>query len=715
MTFVAPFFLLAALAGAVPVLLHLIHTRRSVPVRFSTLQFLLLSVKRTNRRRKIENLALLLARIAILVLIALALAGPAVNSLESFLGGGEPVAVVVILDNSASMATVDRGQPRFDTARRSAEQILDLLRDGDAVALLPTGGPPFPEYGKLFHRHETVRQALAQCQVSNERADLAAKMQQARRLLAKAEAHKREIYVITDNQSLSWQGLKDPDDLLRGGGEEAAVIVVNLNREPAANVAVQRVRLEAPALAVGVPIEARVEVRNTSAVAQQKHLELHLNGSKEAVSPTLTLPPGATVTHHFHFTLDRAGVHRGEVRLAEEDGNPLDNQRYFGLVVDKQVRVAIVKPRKHDIPYLEDTFYLEQALAPRGGDGWAIRARVFTPGQLASEKLAGYAVVFCVNLPAPDEALAERLRDYAWSGGHLFWVCGDNVQPDAYNRIDGKMSGQLLPASLAQRRQRSRDQGDSWHIGTLEKSHPALAPLTEPASLYRSVLVHRHHSLMWDKQAEVRVLARLDDGQPLLVERTVGSGSTLLLGTGVHVEWTNLPLKQLFLPLFARLTFHLAGAATDRSQLLAGSPLVVPIRGRGKPVDVEVLRPSGAVVRTRSEAKADTFQYTDTHEVGIYQLRLNESGGMRTRVFAVNTDPDESEAAYLTSEELKRRFGEHPLLICDDPEDLAGTLNRLREGTSLWTPLLLAVLVVLMLEALLANTIGRQKEDKVRR
>ena len=51
----------------------------------------------------------------------------------------------------------------------------------------------------------------------------------------------------------------------------------------------------------------------------------------------------------------------------------------------------------------------------------------------------------------------------------------------------------------------------------------------------------------------------------MLAEQAVGAGSVLLLGTGVHVDWTNLPLKPLFLPLLARLTLHLAGAETERT------------------------------------------------------------------------------------------------------------------------------------------------------
>src|SRR5208337_2907498 len=187
MTFAAPLFLLAALAGLIPVFVHLIHRQKARMVHYSTLRFLRISVQRTRRRKYIEDMSLLAVRVAVLLLIAVGLARPALSSLATLWGGGRTAAIAIVLDNSASMAVVDGGRPRFETARQAAEQVLTRLREGDQVALLPTGGPPGPELGRLSRTHETVRQALDQCRPSYERADLAARLQQARDLLAQAD------------------------------------------------------------------------------------------------------------------------------------------------------------------------------------------------------------------------------------------------------------------------------------------------------------------------------------------------------------------------------------------------------------------------------------------------------------------------------------------------------------------------------------------------
>jgi hypothetical protein len=713
MSFGAPLFLLAAVAGLIPVLVHLIHRQKAKEVRFSTLRFLRQSVQRTRRRKYIEDMSLLAIRVIVMLLIALGLARPALSSLAALWGRGQTAAIAIVLDNSASMALTDDGRPRFDTARQAVGEVLARLRPGDEIALLPTGGPPGPELGRLFRAHETVRQALEQCRPSLERADLASKIEQARDLLSRSDAPSREVYFFTDNQSLSWDGLKAPEETDDPGkakqSSEVPLVLVNVNREPAPNVSLQTLSLSSPAPVAGARFQAEVEVQSGSTVAQQRHLELQIDGLRVAVSPTLNLPPGGSVKHLFQFVLDREGVHRGEVRLVEDDGSAQDNQLYFAVTVDQQIPVAIVKPRLDEVPQVDEAFYLERALAPSGSVGGAFRMTTLTPESLVTTDLAGQAVVFCVNLPSLVPGAAEKLAAYARSGGHIVWVCGANVQPVAYNAMNALAQGQLLPAPLQEQRQPLPGGAESWHVGFLDKDHPALAPLTEPASLYQSVLVSKHFPMSPGQQADVRVLVKLEDGQPLLAEKTVGAGSVLLLGTGLHIDWTNLPLKPIFLPMLARLTFHLAGAESERTMSLAGAPVSLPIR-KGKSADqasateIEIVRPSGEIVRPDPRKLAESgFRYSDTHEAGIYVVRFVNRQGSLPSAFAVNIDPAESDPATITRQELQARFGRRPLLFCEDPASIAETIQRLREGTGLWQWFLVAVLVGLVLEVFLAN------------
>jgi hypothetical protein len=74
--------------------------------------------------------------------------------------------------------------------------------------------------------------------------------------------------------------------------------------------------------------------------------------------------------------------------------------------------------------------------------------------------------------------------------------------------------------------------------------------------------------------------------------------------------------------------------------------------------------------------------------------------------------PKLAEGPVVTAEELKGRFGKRPLVVCDATENLAGTIHRLREGTSLRELFLAAVLAGLVLEAFVANRVTGSKPGK---
>ncbi len=767
MTVAAPLFLLAALAAAVPVILHLVNRQKAKELPFPTLRFLKISVQKTRRRRRIQDLLLMLLRAAVLVLIALGLARPAMTSLSRLLGGAES-AVVIVLDNSASMGTIDGEQMRFETGLAAARQILDELDEGDQVGLILTCGPHFAELDRLEGTQDKVRQVLAQCQVSYERADVGLKLRQAQRLLDGSKLPNKQVFVITDMQAVSWQNLLGAEarpagsgtDAASGGSESSAsatptpgesaastsapgaaasdspasdsaagkdaefsaevpVIVVDCNRAPKPDVMVRDVQLSSLVPIAGLPMRATAELENTSPVEQRCHVELHVDGSKEASSPALSIVAGRRVAHQFEFVLRRGGLHKGEVRLVGEDGLRLDDRRFFAMEVDQDIPVAVVKARRHEIPYLEDAFYLERALSPAQEESWAIRTTALVADDLLREPLADYRVVYCVNLPALGAEAARRLADYVDAGGNVVWVCGDNVDPDAYNQMNQQVDGRLLPATLLDVRAPGPEgQRDSWQITYLDKEHPALGHLVEPPSLYQSVLVYRQVRVAAEAAEGVRVLARVDDGEPLLVERPQGNGKLLWLGTSAHVGWTNLPLRPVFLPLVARLSFTLAETEQTRREVFAGAPIVLSLSDEVRPVGVEILPPTGETIRRKSEpvpgGRGQGFRFADTHQVGVYAVRLIDALRPGRFAWSVNFDPQEASTQTISREELQAALKPAPVIFAEDPNDLSGTFRLLREGRSLWGLLLTAVLIALVFETFVANRFSPKVEETAR-
>jgi hypothetical protein len=141
----------------------------------------------------------------------------------------------------------------------------------------------------------------------------------------------------------------------------------------------------------------------------------------------------------------------------------------------------------------------------------------------------------------------------------------------------------------------------------------------------------------------------------------------------------------------------------NRALATAGSPLLVPLGGSGGG-EVEVLRPTGEVLRVKNDAgPGQPVRYADTHDVGVYVVRSGDPQAPKQFALAVNPDPDHSDPATLTAQELKDRVGGLPVHLCDNPEEMAGAIQKLREGKSLWEVFLWAVLIGLVAEAFVAN------------
>ncbi|HLL90450.1 MAG TPA: BatA domain-containing protein, partial [Tepidisphaeraceae bacterium] len=136
--------MLAGLGGAVlPIVLHLLARARYRTVDWGAMMFLAPAEARQHRSPRLRQLVLLAVRCGIVAVLATALARPVVRGgwAGLFGGGGGPVAAVLVLDCSASMAAADprSGRTRIEAARDVATQVLAGLRRGDAVALLTPG------------------------------------------------------------------------------------------------------------------------------------------------------------------------------------------------------------------------------------------------------------------------------------------------------------------------------------------------------------------------------------------------------------------------------------------------------------------------------------------------------------------------------------------------------------------------------------------------
>src|SRR3569832_1334968 len=132
MNFLAPAFLGARAAIAVPVLIHLINRERKVVVEFPSLMFIQRIPYKSVRRQKIRHLLLLIMRCLALALLVAAFARPFFQKRQVAVGGSGAREVVILLDQSSSMGYANR----CDKARDAAKKVVSSLGQNDRGTLV---------------------------------------------------------------------------------------------------------------------------------------------------------------------------------------------------------------------------------------------------------------------------------------------------------------------------------------------------------------------------------------------------------------------------------------------------------------------------------------------------------------------------------------------------------------------------------------------------
>ncbi|HEX5831830.1 MAG TPA: BatA domain-containing protein, partial [Gemmatimonadaceae bacterium] len=206
MTFLAPAFLFALAAVALPILLHLLQRERREPVVFPSLMFLQRIPHQAVRRQRLKHLLLLALRCLVLALLAFAFARP-------FLRGRLPLAgasrgggreLVLLLDRSASMGFGERWVRAQGEARRVVEGL-----GGDDRATLVLFDASAAVVAPATDDRAVLLAALASARPGAAGTRYAPALRLAQQRLAESERPRREVVLVTDFQRGGWDGAAD--------------------------------------------------------------------------------------------------------------------------------------------------------------------------------------------------------------------------------------------------------------------------------------------------------------------------------------------------------------------------------------------------------------------------------------------------------------------------------------------------------------------------
>ncbi|MGI9242264.1 MAG: BatA domain-containing protein [Verrucomicrobiales bacterium] len=716
-------------AFSLPLIIHILNKRRFKQVQWGAMHLLAPVVRKNNQRIRLEQLLLLLIRIAIPVILALCLARPVLTSLRQY-GENAKTSTVFLLDDSFSMQDGTPARSNFSRAREEIGWALGAMRDGSDSSVILFGGRPEGVLDEPTTSRDNLASQLKLERGGSNPVSVGGGLLAAAAELDKMEHAARDVVIVSDFQASDWGDAQAPArqaalEQFRKLKIYPNLTLYQMGDGPRENASIESVDVSSLVLGVGQRVVIRANLKNFGKTSYPDLVVVFKVDGVEQRSSQVTLAPGQESQVLFSHTFEEAGSHHVEV-MGAADSLKADNRFVKSLQVWDEVPVLLVDGAPSSGPLEGEAAFLELALQPFGSAGGGlndlITSQVVAPGGLNENSLKGKRVVVLANVAELHGGARDALSKFVGDGGALIIFPGDRVKLDWYNRELFRGGEGLMPqefVALAGGASAGARGARETKLVNQNFAHPALAFFNDPRNGKLDVATFSNWFRLGISEAsaskvpaslkgELQVLARFDTGEPFLVERPFGQGKVILAAAPADASWSNFPTQPIYLPVMQRLVTYLAAGVEPPRNVAAGSKLVAFVPGSMAGQQLSMTKPGGGeeLVEVRKEGARGILEYNDTAEPGIYTLA---DGGGAAQYFAVNLDRRESDVRVLDEDQMKGLAIEMEANLVTDWDGYTSLDKVRRTGIEFWKPLLYIVLALVFAELIYQQWLGGRK------
>ncbi len=711
----------AAALVAVPILIHLINMMRHRRVQWAAMEFLLISQKKNRTWVILKQLLLLLMRMGAIAAIVFLIPHPKLQSELGRLLGGVKTHHIILLDDSYSMSDRWSAGNAFDKAKeviyRIAEsamaqptpQEVTLLRFSQADRP-GNRQPDLLQTAVDTQFLQQVKDRIGPLEASQTAAGPLPALKAVGQLLGQQEeTGELVIYLISDFRTKDWASPTDvKDQLLQFQKRGARLFFVQCVESMHDNLGIAELTPLPGVRAVGAEMFMEIAVTNHGdSPASNVPISLEEDGSPRPAVTLRHIRPGETVRERFRVHFEKAGQHFITARL-ETDAVAADNYRYAALDVPAGLPVLIIDGD----PAGGEGRFIALALEsdPRARTG--ILPQIEQPRFLSLQPLQKFHSIYLVNIDRLDASGIRALEEYAAAGGGVAFFLGPVWRTKFINDELYREGKGLFPMPVASPTILRVDYLERTpDIEVADPRHPILGLLaSERYKFLQSVMVEQYFAAPreWKPPAEsgVRILARLRNGAPLVVEKPFGKGRVIAFTTTAAPQWNNWAKDPSFVIAMLQMQAYLANQPLGESSRQVGAPLETPLDPAQYESQVRIIPPMGAeglpqVVDAAAVPDGPpTASFLDTYRQGVYRVQLTKKdASQEERLVAYNVDPTEGNLKLTSREQLTAALD--PLHFTYTAAD-AFQYQAEEAGLNLFQALLYGLLILLVAEQMLA-------------
>lgn len=682
MRFLAPGFLFALLAIAIPIIIHLFNFRKFKKVYFSNVRFLKFVQIQTSSRQHIKDRLILASRILAITFLVFAFARPYIPDPKNTNAYQQRV-VSIFIDNSYSMEAVNREGTLLDESKRRAKEIASAYNLNDKFQLLTND---FEGRLQRLLNYDEFLTAVDEVTISSATRDLSQIISRQEDVFSKEPNSRKAVYIISDFQeNILPQAPVQSDTSI-------TIRLVRLTANSQPNISIDSIWFASAIHKPGDSEQMVVKLRNNSdEKAESIPIKININKQQKAIG-SLTIEPRGTAADTLSFSGLKAGWQEGEIEITDFPV-VFDDRFYFSFNVQQSIPILIINGAGENT-YLNSVY----------------RSDLFfditnvSSGNINYAGLNKYPFLVLNEVGEISDGLTQQLRQYVNKGGSLM------IYPELQSNQGGLKKllialGTDFPVEIVK---------TETKVSSINLQHPIFDGVFENIPQKLDLPVAKEF-VRYTTQNNTTRKSILDfPGRvSFLSEYRLGRGKIYLSAVPLNAESSNFARHSVFVPIMYQTAllslrdqnlFHKLNKdqAIELPKLTLNANQTLKIK-KGEFEAIPDLR--------QNDNFSQLYVADQIRQAGNYQLFKNDS---LLSILSFNDSGPESNMSYASDRAIEAKFPARKIeLMNPKPGSMQGAVQTINQGTSLWKLCIILALLFLAVEILLIRFYKKSQSKAV--
>ncbi len=681
MSFLYPTFLFALFAVAIPVIIHLFSFRRYKTVYFSHVGFLKDVKKESQKKSRLHQLLMLLARIMAIVFLVFAFAQPYIP-VGNDTRPGEQEVVGVYIDNSFSMNALSEKGQLLELARNKAAEIAQSYPAGTNFRLFTNDMDPRhqqllnkEQYFNLLPDLKPSPSIITTSFVSNRF-----------NTLNQMQGNNGTLFFISDFQ----RSVTDLGNITETGSYNYFMPLVP---NQVNNLYIDSSWVDVPAHGLNQEETVYIRIKNNSDEDYQNlPLRLFLNDSLKSMT-NFSIEGENEIVASLRYKNIAPGIQHGRIEISDYPFTH-DNTWYISYFVEPKLKaMAIFEDNDQSLQGLK---YISALFE---NDDY-VELEQMNIQNMQISKLAESNTIFLINLTGFSSGFLNELSSAVSNGASVVLFPGADVPPDVNNRFLSMFGAGTVTGIDTTTQEISGIDFDNRFFANVfsERKENALLPEIGSHLKFRESIRTSENNLLWFQNGD-RALSVMpyEDGKvwvfafPLNEENEAFANDILFVPSIYNIVLNSLPYQQLShiigqvqAWLLPRTINTNREATIEMVHSETGNRFIpgMTVSGRGTLLDF------GGMI----------------DNAGHYLVRQEEE---TLTSLAFNYDRKESDFRYFSPEELKQQINisnlQNAAVIESVDTGFSEVLDDIQKGKQLWKWCIALALFFILAEVLIAR------------